>query len=103
MSQLSNTTGVIKMPAIELNVVIAYVFGLILLYLVGWVLLVPIKMILKLIYNGILGGITLIVINFIGGFIGIHIGVNPITALTAGVLGIPGVILLLALQYIFKG
>ncbi|MCG8501236.1 MAG: pro-sigmaK processing inhibitor BofA family protein [Firmicutes bacterium] len=90
------------MPVIEFNVIIAYVFGLILLYIVGWVLLVPLKIVIKLIYNGILGGIILIVINVIGSFMNIHIGVNPLTALTAGVLGIPGVVLLLILQLIFK-
>lgn len=99
---LSCSTGVIKMGAIEFNVVIAYVFGLVLLYIVGWVLVVPLKVIIKLIYNGVLGGMILILLNFVGGFVGIHIGVNPVTALIAGVLGIPGIVLLLILQIIFK-
>jgi inhibitor of the pro-sigma K processing machinery len=93
---------VIKVPAIEYNVVFAYVFGLILLYFVGWVLLVPLKIIIKLIYNSVLGGIALVLINFFGGFAGIHIGVNPLTALAAGVLGIPGIALLLVLQFVFR-
>ncbi|MDK2800841.1 MAG: inhibitor of the pro-sigma processing machinery [Clostridiales bacterium] len=90
------------MPAIEYNVVIAYVFGLILLYLIGWVLLVPLKIIVKLVYNGILGGIALVLLNIFGGFVGIHIGVNPLTALIVGLLGIPGIALLLILQFILK-
>jgi len=32
---------------IELNVILAYAFGLILLYLVGWLLVVPIKIVGK--------------------------------------------------------
>ncbi len=94
--------GVIKMMGIEFNVVIAYVFGLILLYIVGWVLLVPLKIVIKLIYNSIIGGVILILINVVGGFLGIHIGINPLTAIIAGVLGIPGVVLLLLLQVIFR-
>ena len=85
---------------IEFTVILAYAFGLILLYIIGWLLIVPIRVILKLIANAIVGGITLIVLNFIGGFIGISIGINPITALVVGVLGVPGVILLLVIQYI---
>ena len=90
------------MPAMEFNVVIAYVFGLIVLYLVGWILLGPLKMMMKLLYNGVLGGLTLILLNFFGGFVGINIGVNPLTAITSGILGIPGIAMLLILQYLFK-
>ncbi|WHH57105.1 pro-sigmaK processing inhibitor BofA family protein [Petroclostridium sp. X23] len=90
------------MPAIEYNVVIAYVFGLILLYFVGWILLVPLKIVIKLLYNSILGGIALVIINFFGGFIGVHVGINPLTALIVGVLGIPGMALLLLLQFFLK-
>jgi len=90
------------MLGIEYNVILAYIFGIILLYLAGWVLLVPLKYLLRLIFNGILGGISLILINIFGGLIGIHIGVNPITALISGMLGIPGISLLLILQYYLK-
>lgn len=82
----------------ELNVILAYAFGLILLYIVGYVLLIPIKWVLKLIYNGIIGGVVLIVINLLGSFWGIGIAINPVTALIVGFLGIPGVVLMFVLQ-----
>ncbi|MTI48797.1 MAG: pro-sigmaK processing inhibitor BofA [Firmicutes bacterium] len=85
---------------IELSVILAYVFGLILLYFIGWILIVPIKIIGKLIINGILGGIALIIVNFIGGFLNFSIGINPINAVIVGFLGIPGLILLIVLQII---
>ena len=44
------------MFGIELNVIAAYIFGLILLYIIGRVLLTPLKFILKLVYNSLLGG-----------------------------------------------
>ncbi|SET02017.1 inhibitor of the pro-sigma K processing machinery [Natronincola peptidivorans] len=84
----------------ELSVILAYAFGLILLYIVGWILLIPLKFIIRLIWNGIIGGIMLLLVNLIGGIWGISIVINPISAIMAGFLGVPGVILLLLLQYI---
>ncbi len=86
----------------EYNIVMAYVFGLIILLLLGWVLLSPLKMLIKFIYNSILGGLALLLINLLGKFIGISIGINIITAAIVGIFGIPGLILLLVLQYILK-
>ena len=86
---------------IEWGTVLAFAGGLVALYLVGWLLLAPFKLILKLIVNGIAGGILLYVLNLIGGIVGIGFVINPITALIVGFLGIPGVILLLLLKLVF--
>nr|WP_092074475.1 pro-sigmaK processing inhibitor BofA family protein [Dendrosporobacter quercicolus]NSL49645.1 pro-sigmaK processing inhibitor BofA family protein [Dendrosporobacter quercicolus DSM 1736]SDM96881.1 inhibitor of the pro-sigma K processing machinery [Dendrosporobacter quercicolus] len=85
------------MPAFigELNVVFAYAFGIILIYLIGRMFLMPLKLVFRLIYNGIIGGIMLWIVNLIGGYFDFNIGINAITALIAGFLGIPGVILLI--------
>lgn len=83
------------LPALELNVIIAYAFGIILIYLIGRMLTMPIRLVFKLIYNGIVGGIMLWIVNFVGAYFNFTIGINPITALVAGFLGIPGVILLI--------
>ena len=85
---------------IPFGVIIGYAVGLIVLYLAGWLLLVPLKMLLKFIYNGILGGIILWILNMVGGLIHVTIAINPITALIVGFLGVPGVILLLILQFL---
>lgn len=85
---------------IELGVIVAYAAGLILLYFVGWILIIPLRYLVKLIINGIIGGILLFLINLLGGFIGLHIAINPLTAIIAGFLGVPGVVLLIVLQYI---
>lgn len=79
----------------EFNVILAYVFGIILLYVVGRMFLMPIKLIFRLIYNGLIGGAMLWILNFVGLHIGFTIAINPITALVAGFLGLPGVILLI--------
>ncbi|WIV12326.1 pro-sigmaK processing inhibitor BofA family protein [Proteiniborus sp. MB09-C3] len=85
---------------IELSVILAYAAGLILLYFIGWILIIPIRYLVKLIINGVIGGVLLFLVNLLGGFIGVHIAINPITAIIAGLLGVPGVILLIVLQYI---
>lgn len=79
----------------EYNVIFAYVFGIVLLYVVGRMFLMPIKLIFRLIYNALIGGAMLWALNFVGLHIGFMIAINPITALIAGFLGLPGVILLI--------
>ncbi|NLJ40778.1 MAG: pro-sigmaK processing inhibitor BofA [Clostridiales bacterium] len=85
---------------IPFGVIAGYAAGLVLLYLVGWLLLVPLKMLLKFILNGVLGGIILWLLNLVGGLIHVTIAINPVTALIVGFLGIPGIILILLLQFI---
>lgn len=86
--------------ALEPSTIIAFAVGLVALYVIGLLLVVPIKIIIKLIINGIIGGITLLIINFIGEFVGLTIGINPVTAIVAGFLGIPGIVLLFIIQAI---
>lgn len=77
------------------NVILAYVFGILLIYLVGRIFVMPIKFVFTLIYNGLVGGVMLWVLNLLGTHIGFTIGINPLTALIAGFLGLPGVFLLI--------
>ena len=83
-----------------LNTIIYYGIGLLLLLVLGKLLVWPMKKILQLIGNGILGGITLLLFNLIGGYFGLAIGISPLNAIVVGFLGVPGVILLLVLQVI---
>ena len=85
---------------IQWDVMLAFAGGLILLYLVGWLLLVPFKAVLKFLGNAILGGIMLWVINLLGSSLGISLALNPVNALVAGFLGVPGVLLLIALTWL---
>ena len=60
----------------------------------------PMKLAFKVLLNILIGFIALILINFFGSFIGISIGINWINALIIGLLGVPGVALLLVLQWL---
>ena len=78
--------------------VLAYLSGIIIVFLLGRLFIVPIKKILKLLLNSVLGGILIFIINFIGGIWNFHIGLNIITAIFVGLLGIPGSIVLILLK-----
>ncbi|MCI9177659.1 MAG: pro-sigmaK processing inhibitor BofA [Clostridia bacterium] len=65
---------------------------------IGKIFSVPLKAILKLVGNSILGGILIFIINLIGAAFQFHIGLNVGTAILVGILGIPGAILLIALK-----
>jgi inhibitor of the pro-sigma K processing machinery len=86
--------------AIDLTTVIFFAVGLALLYALGWLLLVPFKILLRFLFNGLLGGAMLMLINLFGSPLGLRIAINPLTALMAGLLGVPGVVTILALQSI---
>lgn len=57
-----------------------------------------IKKIIGLVINSIFGAILLMIVNYFGSYFGITVGINILTALIAGVLGIPGVILIVLFQ-----
>lgn len=60
----------------------------------------PTKFILRLLLSTVLGFIALFVINFLGGLIGISIAVNWINAAVVGILGLPGIALLLLIEWL---
>ena len=79
----------------DFNSIIAYTACIFFLFIFGRIFIVPLKIILKLIINSILGGIIIFIINFIGSFFNFHIGLNLITSIFVGILGIPGAIAIL--------
>lgn len=60
----------------------------------------PIRFILKLIINTVLGFVLLWLVNFFGGSFGIELELTLLNALIVGFLGIPGVLLILALHFL---
>ena len=64
------------------------------------ILKTPIKWALKLVLNTAVGFVILLVLNFLGSYIGVHVAVNWVNALIAGVMGVPGVALVLLLRWL---
>lgn len=50
--------------------------------------------------NGLLGLAALLIVNFSYEFTGLRLGFNVFNGVTAGILGIPGVVLLLLVQWV---
>ena len=59
----------------------------------------PIRFVFKLLLNTVLGFMLLWLINFFGGAVGIALELSLLNALLVGFLGIPGVLLLLAIHF----
>lgn len=81
--------------------IIGFLIGLLILYVVARLLVVPIKIIFKLILNAISGGIVLILFNLFGGLIGLNIEISFLSSVVVGLLGVPGIVVLLVLQNIW--
>lgn len=81
----------------DVKMLLVYVVCIIGIFIVGKIFIIPIKIIIKLIINSLLGAVLLYVINIVGTICGLHIGINVITSLVVGTLGIPGAMLLTVL------
>lgn len=86
------------MIILETNNIIVYIACIFFLFIFGKIFIIPIKTILKLIINSVLGGIIIFIINIIGAFFGFHIGLNFITSIFVGLLGIPGAIVIIIIK-----
>lgn len=86
--------------SIQPMVVVFFVLGLGLLYILGYLMLAPLKLVLKVLFHAVLGGGLLLLVNLFGTAWGLQLAINPVTALTAGFLGAPGVVLLCALPMV---
>lgn len=76
---------------IEAKVFLIYVAAIAVAFLFGRLLLLPVRKLFKLVVNSLVGGVLLVIINIAGAGVGIVMPVNLITAVIAGVLGLPGV------------
>ena len=85
----TNTIGIIS-----ICIILFLIFGRIFIW--------PLKKILKLVINSILGGLLIYIINVIGMNFGFHIGLNLVTSLLVGFLGVPGAALLVILKIILR-
>ncbi|MBU5486510.1 pro-sigmaK processing inhibitor BofA family protein [Clostridium sp. MSJ-11] len=79
--------------------------GYFLISIIGLILIVkvfswPLKMLIKLIINGVMGAVLLLLINTVGSLFNFSIGINAVTAIIAGFFGVPGVIFLILFKTI---
>lgn len=72
-----------------------FLIAIVLLFIIVKLFSWPIKILVKLIINGVLGAVLLFLVNLVGANFNFAIGINWATALIAGFFGIPGVIFLI--------
>ena len=77
---------------------ITYLACICFLFIFGRVFIIPIKKIMKLVLNSILGGLTIFLINIVGSNFGFHIGLNIFTSILVGLLGLPGAVCLVIVK-----
>ena len=63
------------------NTIIIFLGCIMAILLFGRILVLPLRVVIKLIFNSLLGGLIIVLINLIGGMFGFHIGLNLITSI----------------------
>ena len=82
--------------------IITYLACVCFLFLFGRIFIGPIKKVLKLVVNSILGGVTIWIINLVGAGINFHIGINFFTSILIGLLGLPGAVCLIIIKLLIS-
>jgi len=83
---------------LDIYTILGFLTGLCILFILCRIFIVPLKFMLKLLANSLIGAIILLIVNFAGSYFGFHIGLNFITILFVSILGVPGAILLVIIQ-----
>ena len=82
----------------DLNTIIIYFACLIVIFIIGKIFYLPLKHIFKLLINSILGGVLIYIVNIVGASFNFNVGLNFGTAIFTGLLGIPGVVVLVLVK-----
>ena len=79
---------------------LGFLVAVIVLFLILKILALPLKIIIKLMLNALIGGVVLFLLNIVGARFGLIIDINWISTLLVGFFGVPGVILVLIFQFL---
>ena len=83
---------------LDIGIFLTYVGAIMLIFIFGRIFVWPMKVVLKLALNSLIGGAAILLVNALGAQWDIFIPLNILNALIVGVLGLPGAVLLLILQ-----
>lgn len=82
----------------ELSIVAAFAVGLVVLCLIGKIVSLPLKILWKLVTNSIVGAVVLWVVKIFAA----KVEITLLSALVAGIFGVPGVIAVLIYTYLLE-
>ena len=80
--------------------ILSLIAPVLLIFLLLRLIAAPVRLGVKLLINSACGFVCLWLLNWISGFTGIFFPINPVTVIIAGFLGLPGIALLAAAQWI---
>ena len=80
----------------------AYILAALIAIVILRIFAKPLKSVLWLSLNSVLGGVGLFLFNTVFSQTGFYIGINIVTSAVCGLLGLPGLLLLIVLKVIFK-
>jgi inhibitor of the pro-sigma K processing machinery len=86
----------------NVNLVLAALFLVVIIYIGAQVIMKPLKLLSKLIINSVIGLVLLLLVNYGAARFSFVLPINLITILVAGFLGIPGILLLICFQLLLK-
>ena len=89
------------MADITLGTIVGYLLGILIICISARIFFAPFKILLRMIVNSVIAVGILFVINLASPYLNIYIGINAVSALTVGILGVPGLCLLMLLQIFF--
>lgn len=79
-------------------ILISIVVAVIMLFLLFGAALKPFRFVGRLVVKLIIGGLLLFFLNIFGTSFGLHVPINAITTVVAGILGIPGIAALVLIK-----
>jgi inhibitor of the pro-sigma K processing machinery len=78
--------------------IISILTGIVLLLLVVGAPIKPVRFLGNIAVKFVIGALMLFFVNAFGSFIDFYIPINPATAAVSGILGVPGVVLLILVK-----
>lgn len=85
---------------VNLNVVLGIGISALVLFYVVRALSRPLADLGRLLLRSAAAFAVIWAVNVAGGFVGFHMGLNLLSALTVGLFGVPGIALLMAVKYL---
>ncbi len=76
-------------------------FSIVVIVLIARLATSPVQAMLKLLINSVAAVILLCLIGMIGEYWGVHLPINPVTILLIAILGLPGLLLVATLHFLF--
>lgn len=73
----------------DFTTILTFIACICFIFIIGKIFIIPLKYLLRLAINSLLGGFIIFIINFLTQSFNFHIGLNLFTAIFVGILGVP--------------